>query len=395
MAVNKIVVGVGAAAAVAVGAAAFVLSGAVAPDTGAGTSTSLPNATNVPKNDQLSPVPPAEANRRATVNQSDAQRARDAGKDYQAPTVITGLGPADKGEEPPVPPQKPAPEVQERIIKETTQRTVYVTRQPVEQPVDDSAARAAIQAQIASLGSSDRGGAGNGGIAAMATNRYAKPPEEKKEAPAPKATGPNPATLRMVARTGDVIFARLDRGFNSDDPAAPIIVTLDDVVYDPATGTRNGPLTGMRLVGQISYSENQSAIAFNQIVTVSGQQFPIKAIAVSEQDARTGVATKVDNHTWSRYSGLFLSSLLQGLGQVGNQLVQNNRNYAVSDGVIVSNSNPVNYWQAGFAALQPLGNNLSTAARQQFNRPPTMTAPAGTGMGIVFLAPVVLPKGIR
>ncbi|MDX4076683.1 DotG/IcmE/VirB10 family protein, partial [Brucella sp. NBRC 113783] len=185
------------------------------------------------------------------------------------------------------------------------------------------------------------------------------------------------------------------RGFNSDDPAAPIIVTLDDVIYDPASGTRNGPLTGMRLVGNISYSENQSAIAFNQLVTVSGQQYPIKAIAVSENDARTGVATKVDRHTWSRYAGLFVSSLLQGAGQVANQLVQNNRDYVVSDGVVVSNSNPVNYWQAGVAALQPLGNNLSTAARQHFNRPPTMSAPAGTGMGIVFLAPVVIPKGIR
>lgn len=294
MAVNKIVVGVGALAAVTVGAAAFILSGQVAPDTGAGTQTSLPNATNVPRNDQLEPVTPQEASRRATVNQSDAQQAREQGRDYQAPTVITGVGPADRGEQPPVPePPKPAPEPQERIIKETTERTVYVTRVPVEQPVDDAAARAAIQAQIASLGANDRGGSGSGGIAAMAINRYAAPPEEKKEAPA-KPSGPNPATMKLVARTGDVVFARLDRGFNSDDPAAPIIVTLDDVIYDPASGTRNGPLTGMRLVGNISYSENQSAIAFNQLVTVSGQQYPIKAIAVSENDARTGVATKVD-----------------------------------------------------------------------------------------------------
>ncbi|MBZ4138381.1 hypothetical protein JYG56_23295, partial [Escherichia fergusonii] len=118
--------------------------------------------------------------------------------------------------------------------------------------------------------------------------------------------------------------------------------SLDDVIYDPARGTRNGPLTGMRLVGQISYSDNQAAISFTQIVTNTGAQFPVTAIAVSESQARTGIAADVDKHTLQRYSGLFLSSIIQGVGQVGQQLVQNNRNIAVSDGVIVSGRNPVN-----------------------------------------------------
>jgi hypothetical protein len=259
---NKLVLGAAGSLVFAIGAAAFMLAGQAAPDRGAGTASNLPNSQNVPRNDQMTPVDENEASRRATVNNEDAQQAREGGKDYQAPTVITAVGPADKGEEPTVPPEK-KPEPEERVIKETTERTVYVTRVPVEQPVSDQTARAAIQAQIDALA---RGGSGNGGgngpRVQMAIQKY-KAPEKKEE----KVTGPaTPQQARMVmmARTGDVIFARLDRAFNSDDPGAPIIVSLDDVIYDPVRGTRAGPLTGMRLVGQISYSENQAAISRNR-----------------------------------------------------------------------------------------------------------------------------------
>lgn len=390
--VSKLVMGAGAGAIVAIAAGAFILSGQQAPDRGAGTNSSLPNATNVPKNDQMTPVNPNEASRRATVNQEDAEKAKQDGRDYQAPTVITGVGPADKGVEPYVPEPPKAVEPQERVIKETTERTVYVTKVPVEQPINDAAERQKIEAQIAALlGGNKSGGTG----VQMVVKAYAAPPEPKPEAKAEGPAGPRPPSQVMLARTGDVIFGRLDRGFNSDDPSAPIIITLDDVVYDPVQGSRPGPLTGMRLVGQITYSDTQSAISFNQIVTNTGRQFPITAIAVSESDARTGIATKVNKHTWSRYAGLFASSLLQGAGQVANQLVQNNRTVSVSDGVVTSGANSVNYGQAAVAALQPLGNNLASIAGQHFSRPPTMTAPAGTGLGVVFLAPVVLPKGLR
>ncbi len=393
---NKLVLGAAGALVVAIGAGAFMLSGQTAPDRGAGTASNLPNGQNVPRNDQMTPVDPGEANRRATVNNEDAQQARQGSRDYQAPTVITGVGPADKGEEPTVPPEKKA-EPEERVIKETTERTVYVTQVPVQQPVSDETARSAIQAQIDALarGGSGNGNGGSGPRVQMASQKYKAPPEVKEEKPqAGPRTAPQPK-MSMLARTGDVIFARLDRAFNSDDPGAPIIVSLDDVIYDPARGTRNGPLTGMRLVGQISYSDNQAAISFNQIVTNNGAQFPVTAIAVSETQARTGIAADVDKHTLQRYSGLFLSSILQGVGQVGQQLVQNNRTVAVSDGVVTSGANKVNYPQAALAALQPLGQSLSQAAGQNFSRPPTMSAPAGMGLGIVFLAPVLIPQGVR
>lgn len=238
--------------------------------------------------------------------------------------MITQVGPADQGLVPTVEEEKkPEPPPQERVIKETTERTVYITQVPVDQPIDDAAARAAIQAQITALAGGGRSD-NSASRVSMVIQKY-RSPEKKEEKAAP--TGQQQQVqqrMTMLARTGGVIYARLDRAFNSDDPGAPIIVSLDDVIYDQAQGTRNGPLTGMRLVGQISYSKNQAAISFNQIVTNSGQQFPITAIAVSEQQARTGVAADVDKHTLQRYSGLFLSSLIQGLGQVGQQLVQNN-----------------------------------------------------------------------
>lgn len=394
--VSKVVIGAGVATVLAVGAGAYLLSQNAVIDRGAGTDSSLPAASNVPKNDQMTPVPPNDADRRATVNQEDAQRARQEDRDYQAPTVITQTGPADQPDIP-VLPEKKEPEIQERIIKERHDRTVYVTRVPVEQPVDDAAARAGINDQIKKLMTLSTGAATDKNAVSMVSNTYAKP-EEKKEPVAAgngQGKGPPPRKSRMFARTGDVIFARLDRGFNSDDPNAPILVTLDDVIYDPVRGQRPGPLTGMRLVGQIQYSGEQSAINFTKIVTRDGHEFTTNAIAISEREARTGIATDVDKHTLQRWSGLLVGSLIQGAGQVANELVRGNRTVTVSDGVVVSGANNVNYGQAAVAALQPLGNNLASIAQQQFARPHTMTAQAGTGVGIVFLSPVILPEGLN
>jgi hypothetical protein len=37
---------------------------------------------------------------------------------------------------------------------------------------------------------------------------------------------------------------------------------------------------------------------------------------------------------------------------------------------------------------------LTAAATQNFARPPTISAPAGMGIGIVFLDPVALPRPV-
>jgi Bacterial conjugation TrbI-like protein len=401
------VAGAGAVTLLAVGATAIFLSSTSAPDVGAGTASSLPNANNVPANAQMQPVSPVEANKRATVNSQAAAAAIEEGKSFQSPTVISQVAAPDVGELPPEPPPKPEVRIIKEITEKVEQRTVYITPKHISQPIDDGAMRAAIQAQLGAL----VGGGEAASESIMAAQFYQEPPPppEPQEivrtvsAPppqnsvvAPKPTAEiKPQKQIMYLRTGDVIYARLDRSFNSDDPAAPIIVSVDDLIYDGGTRPKNGPLTGMRLVGSISYSGTQSAIVFSQIVTISGRTYPVEAIAISEQNARTGIATNVDRHILERYSGLLIGSLLQGASTVADTLVQGNKTVAVADGVITTGNQKVNWPQVGVASLKPLGENLAQVATQNFSRPPTFSAKAGTGVGVVFLQPLVIPEGVK
>ncbi len=108
--------------------------------------------------------------------------------------------------------------------------------------------------------------------------------------------------------------------------------------------------------------------------------------------AETGIAGSVDYHTFERYSGLLVAGLIQGAGQVGQQLVQTNQNYTIlPSGAVVVQSNPVNLGQAALAAVQPVGTALSTAARSVSTRRRQSPLLPRWGLGVVFLEPQQLP----
>ncbi|WP_053078574.1 DotG/IcmE/VirB10 family protein [Methylobacterium tarhaniae] len=212
--------------------------------------------------------------------------------------------------------------------------------------------------------------------------------------PGPGGSGGAPSRpgerLYAVARAGDTVYASLDQGFNSDDPQAPIFATIYDV---DGTG-RSGPLHGVRLIGQIVYSSNQAAIQFTQLVLVDGRQYPLKAYAISPRDARTGISRDVDDHAFERYAGLFAAALVQGTGQVGQLLLQTNRNVAVDPvtGFALSTPGGGMRTQAALGALLPLGQTMTAVGAQNFNKPATIAGAPGLPIGVVFLEPPALPR---
>lgn len=194
--------------------------------------------------------------------------------------------------------------------------------------------------------------------------------------------------LYVIAKPGDATYATIDRAFDSDDPQGPIFATVHDI---DARGIR-GPLDGVRLLGAITYASSQAALQFNQAYLQDGRTLPLHALAISEDDARTGIAKNVDEHTIQRYGSLLLASLIQGAGQAGQQLVQNNQQVSTdpTTGAVSAGENVVPY-QVALTALQPVGQVLTAAAARNFNQPATMTGPAGMGIGVIFLDPVAVP----
>ncbi|MCX8256570.1 MAG: DotG/IcmE/VirB10 family protein, partial [Beijerinckiaceae bacterium] len=195
----------------------------------------------------------------------------------------------------------------------------------------------------------------------------------------------------VIARAGDTVYATLDRAFNSDDPGAPIFATIHDV---DEVGIQ-GPLDGVRMIGTIHYSTSQGAIQFEKGYLPDGRPLEVKGLAISEDTARTGIAKNVDNHELQRYGTLLFATLVQGVGQVGQVLTQNQQQAMVdpNTGLLVS-SQKFNPYEAAAGALLPAGQALTAVAAQQFNRPATISAPAGYGLGIVFLEPMVVPSDL-
>lgn len=378
-------------AALAAGGALTVIAAAVAltdrrGDDGGGIANSrMDGGAPVARNDPMSPVAHAEASKRATANEAQAEAARQDGGSYYAPPVIVGAEPPRKGERLEVetvkpldlPPAAPPPAAQQPAASEPIMIYAY------QRPVADDRLRARIQAQIEAVLKP-----GSGGFSVRTLGPAEPPATAAPSAGSSAAGGGAVGGNILAARPGDVAMATLDRGFSSVDPQGPIFATI----YDYRDGGKVGPLHGARVLGTISYSKEQAAVTFNSLILPSGYQMPIKGLAISEETGRSGVAASVDKHEWERYSGLFVASLIQGAGQVGQELVSNSQDYVVTPaGTVLSSSTGVNWGEAALGMVLPLGNALSSVAAQQFNKPATITSPPTMGLGIVFVEPVQVP----
>ena len=196
----------------------------------------------------------------------------------------------------------------------------------------------------------------------------------------------------VLARSGDIIMAQLLYGFNSDDVRGlPIYAVISDFLPNGTVG----PLNGARVQGQVAYSQNNAAIIFDSIVLENGREFDIGAIAVSVENGRTGVADRVNRHTLARFGSLFLAGIIQGVGEVAQ--IRLNSDNGSGDTIIVNESGgTVNVeddepsdGEILAGALAPVGRQLTSAAARGFNRPPTISAPAGMPFALVFTSTIV------
>lgn len=397
-----------AGGALVIGAASWLMFSGGAPRLDQGGATESRVQGNVPilSNDVLAPVGNEEASKRATLNDQKAEAAKENKDDnsYVAPPVIaeqidmsddsTGQRPPKGLELPPV--QKLDPEtikVPEKVVvrqaanpQVDTQAQAERDRLKQENDRRNNAANK-IQEQINQL-------LANNAQPNINLQSYKEPPKKEADANGNGAGAGNrsglPAgKLILAAKPGDVFYASLKVGFNSDDPRGlPVFATI----YDQRGDGSYGPLHGAVLAGNVTYSNDQAAVTFKQMTLRDSRTAPIQAMAATLDEVRPGVAAKVDRHTLQRYGGLVVSSLLQGLGQAGEQLLDNDTTTTFQDGFVTVSGNQggIDWTKVGLAAVSPLGDNLSNAFAKSFNRKSTMSSPAGTDVGIVFLQQVTV-----
>ncbi|MBS0987445.1 DotG/IcmE/VirB10 family protein [Acetobacter okinawensis] len=376
-------------------------------------------------------VGPDEANRRVTLNVQKAEEAKLAGKSYMAPPVVARV---DEGDALSEPPQAKAAR-QARGLNVTTPALPAVagvengheSQQVVHEapPVDNQLVQeisSHLSTQVDMIAETVM----QGGEASKVL-WYSEPKPKQGQttrqnlAGAQSVTtqrplqtgalvaGANPQTSGMpvgagqqpvattsqyemvlAAKPGDIFYATLKIGFNSDDPQGlPIFATIHDARPD---GTL-GPLDGAVVMGAVNYTEQQAAVTFTQMILTDGRQAETKSMAVKLDTLRAGIAQNVNNHTFAKYGAMTVASLLQGAGEAGQMLIQNDRSYYANNSGLYSTGNSnMNWGQVGLAAAQPLGNNLSSALSQSFNRPATKSSKPGMEIGVVFLQSVMIAE---
>lgn len=399
------------ATAVVIGAGAVLAlsSGGPSVDEGGNSLTRLTNSAPKIETNSLDPVGSEEASRRATLNDQKAKEAeKQPNTTFVAQPVISeevNTGPnGPLAQKPPA--AKPLPDLKpldSNEIKVPQNVSIqHIDPAQTQQAKDeqsrlakaDDARRKAIQDQIDTLLKNDP----KPEIAIVGFREPEKKERSQSSGEKPSAGSrsgtdrvPTQAPVILAAKPGDVFFASLKVGFNSDDPRGlPVFATIID---QKANGSV-GPLHGGVLAGNVTYSQDQAAVTFREMTLRDGRTAPIQAMAATLDEVRPGIAVNVDRHILSRYSGLLAGSLLQGLGSAGQQLLQNDQTTTLNDRfAVVSGPSAIDWAKVGLAAVQPLGSNLSQVAARNFNQPPTVSSPANTEVAIVFLQQVTVAEG--
>ena len=189
-----------------------------------------------------------------------------------------------------------------------------------------------------------------------------------------------------VIKAGTVLFAVLDTGINTDQ-VSPIMATVIQ-----------GDLKGSKLLGSFTKSGESVVLSFN---TLSSPNFPnslsVNTVAISQETARTAMASSVDNHYLYKYGMLFASSFLSGLGTAisssGATVSTSSSSSSDSNALWTVTSADLSAGQQIAVALGAVGTKVASETSGIFaSTPTTVTVNAGTGMGILFMSDFALPS---
>lgn len=177
--------------------------------------------------------------------------------------------------------------------------------------------------------------------------------------------------------TGSMLYGQIQASLNSDYPGMVRVKVL------------GGPLDQSMMMGaytvpflEDSYRpRDKIKIALNKMI-YNRNTFTINAVALDTQSMTDYLSGDVDYHYFTRWGGLIAANVLKGIGRA----VARTGTTASNDGSGLIYQEPITATgdQLKVAAGE-VGNELSTIAREQFDRPPTVTKDQGEMVAIFFM----------
>jgi len=120
--------------------------------------------------------------------------------------------------------------------------------------------------------------------------------------------------------------------------------------------------------------------------------FPVKAVAIDPETARTALASHVDNHYLLRFGTLFASSFLSGLAEA---ISSSGAQTSSGAGGILTTNEPLSSGEKFAVALGKVGTEYANVLGETFKKKPTVTVKAGSSIGLLFMQDLALPVMIE
>ncbi|TCM22999.1 TrbI/VirB10 family protein [Novosphingobium sp. ST904] len=136
-------------------------------------------------------------------------------------------------------------------------------------------------------------------------------------------TGSTDNTHRLVPLTsprsilaGSVIPASLITGLNSDLPGM-VTAQVTQNIFDTVTGRILLIPQGARLIGKydslVAFGQKRALVVWQRLILPNGSSLPLDNMPATDPSGYTGLADKVDFHTWTLLKGVTIATML-GVG---------------------------------------------------------------------------------
>ncbi len=178
----------------------------------------------------------------------------------------------------------------------------------------------------------------------------------------------------VTFKPGDLLYAIMDVGVNSDVPSA-VLATVTSGAY------RNA-----RLMGGFQRHDERLVLAFNRAVLPSGETIQLEAYAVDPSTSEASVASSVNTHFFSRWGGLVASAFLEGLGSAKRYSGAQSSIYG-SGGDTTDQMvwNTYSVEDQAWIAAGKVGEKAGKIFEKGFDRPPTVRLESGTPVGVLVV----------
>jgi len=187
-----------------------------------------------------------------------------------------------------------------------------------------------------------------------------------------------PSSSAVALRPGDLLYAVIDTGVNSDVPSA-VMGTV-----------ASGKLKNARLLGKFQRFEERLVLSFSRVILPDGSDAQIEGYAVDPATSEGSVASSVNTHFFSRWGGLIATAFLEELSNAkkysGAQSTiyggYGGMNGQSTDQMVWNTYSPAD--QAWIAAGK-VGERAGKIFEKNFERPPTVYLESGTSIGVLIL----------